>query len=94
MDTTIFIEGINAYFKRVYGVEFTGSVEVTYEWDGDIYRFFCKLRLNNDDKPITISGQFATIEEFLVFTLKEFEKSRFPIVSYFNLIQTDKQIKQ
>jgi hypothetical protein len=89
MDTTSFNTAIQQFFRDVYNVEYISNFFVTYEFDGDLYRFVCKFQLNNVNKPIDISGQFATIEEFTTFAINELKERRFPIVDYFNLIHSE-----
>lgn len=86
MDTSSFDTAITDFYKEVYGVEYISNSYLTYEFDGDLYRFLYKIQLNQVNKPITISGQFATLDEFTTFTINELKTRRFPTVDYFNLV--------
>jgi len=94
MDTTVFKEGILQFFKDTYNVEYISDFTIDYYYDGDIYRFTAQFQLNQQNKPITISGQFTTIEDFTIFAVKELRARRFPTVDYFKLIHAESPDEQ
>jgi len=91
MDKTVFNNAIIQFFRDTYCVEYISDFDVQAEYDGDIYRFTAQFRLNQQNKPITISGQFETIEQFTTFAINELRQRRFPTVDYFKLIHEESQ---
>lgn len=89
MDTTVFKDAIKQFFKDTFNVEYISDFEIDYYDDGDIYRFTSKFKLNQENKPITISGQFVTIQEFTTFAISELKQRRFPTVDYFKLVHAE-----
>ena len=92
MDTTIFKEAIKQFYRDLYKVEYLSNFDLTYEWDGDLYRFLFHFKLNNVDKSITISAQFLTLEEFTNFVITELKQRRLPTVDYFNLVHAQEKV--
>jgi len=92
MDTTLFKNTIKQFYRDVYKVEYLSDFDITYEWDGDVYRFVFQFRLNQEDKPITISAQFSTIEEFTDYVINELKQRRLPIVDYFYLVHAQEKV--
>lgn len=89
MDTTPFKEAIKQFYRDTYCVEYISDFTIDYYSDGDIYRFISKFQLNQENKPITISAQFVTLEEFTNFAIRELKQRRFPTVDYFKLVHAE-----
>lgn len=91
MDTTSFNIAILQFFRDTYNVEYISDFKVDAQYDGDLYRFTAQFKLNQENKPITISGQFENIQQFTTFTINELKQRRFPTVDYFKLIHEESQ---
>lgn len=89
MDTTPFKDAIKQFYRDTFNVEYISDFDIDYYSDGDIYTFVSKFKLNQENKPITIFGQFGTIQEFTIFAINELKQRRFPTVDYFKLIHAE-----
>jgi len=89
MDTTPFKDSIRQFYKDTFNVDYISDFTIDYYDDGDIFRFTSKFVLNQENKPITISGQFLTLTEFTNFAIRELKQRRFPTIDYFKLVHAE-----
>jgi len=88
-DGSNIIQAMNDFLIKNFNVCYDEGYKFFKEFDN--YSLY--LYINNQDRPLILSGQFENDKDFICYVIKEMKERKVFLVKYFRLYRTDEQSK-